>query len=248
MGAGLRKRLVHKNNGSTFLLIESYLPMWKLRAGPVRTATEIEDDSSIPSGASARHIMRFSTCPPLAATALVAAFLGLAGNCAHAFEDKERGFYFEGGHAAHGERGSTDPATVGMTIPWSPRQPVQEGALTTYWDLFLSNWHAPALGSGPHDYAQIGAIYTWRYRFAQGSSPWFAEGGIGATVMDHVYRTPDRSFSTAFQFTEAIGIGRSFGEHGAHELALRLQHFSNAGIKKPNPGENFLRLRYTYHF
>ena len=211
-------------------------------------AAEIEDGLSIPPGALASHIMRFHIRLPAAATALVAGLLGLAGPSAHAFEDKERGFYVEGGRAAHGERGSTNSATVGMTIPWSPRQPVQEGALTTYWDLFLSNWHAPALADGPHDYAQIGAIYTWRYRFAHGSSPWFAEGGVGATVMDHVYRTPDRSFSTAFQFTEAIGIGRSFGEHGAHELALRLQHFSNAGIKKPNPGENFVRLRYTYHF
>jgi lipid A 3-O-deacylase len=27
-----------------------------------------------------------------------------------------------------------------------------------------------------------------------------------------------------------------------------VQHFSNAGIKKPNPGETFLRLRYAYRF
>ena len=33
-----------------------------------------------------------------------------------------------------------------------------------------------------------------------------------------------------------------------HELALRLQHFSNAGIKHPNPGENFVQLRYAQGF
>jgi lipid A 3-O-deacylase len=87
-----------------------------------------------------------------------------------------------------------------------------------------------------------------RYRFGDGGSPWFAEGGVGATLMDRIYRTPDRSFSTAFQFTEVLGIGRSFGEKGAHEVSLRVQHFSNAGIKKPNPGETFLRLRYAYRF
>jgi hypothetical protein len=27
---------------------------------------------------------------------------------------------------------------------------------------------------------------------------------------------------------------------------LRLQHFSNAGIKKPNPGEDFLQLRLSF--
>ena len=31
-------------------------------------------------------------------------------------------------------------------------------------------------------------------------------------------------------------------------LALRVQHQSNAGLKKPNPGDNFLLIRYGYHF
>lgn len=188
--------------------------------------------------------------PPSASlgAAVFAGILCLLGTEAHAFEDSARGFYFEGGHAPHGDKGATNSATVGVTLPWSLRQPVHEGALTSYWDLFISQWHAPALGDGSRNYTQIGAIYTWRYRFGSGSSPWFAEGGVGGTVMDHLYKTPDRTFSTAFQFTEVLGVGRSFGENGRHELTLRLQHFSNAGIKKPNPGENFVRLRYTYHF
>ncbi|QGW80080.1 acyloxyacyl hydrolase [Variovorax paradoxus] len=180
--------------------------------------------------------------------AVFAGILCLLGTEAHAFEDSARGIYFEGGRAPHGDKGATNSATVGVTLPWSLRQPVHEGALTSYWDLFISQWHAPAFGDGSRNYAQIGAIYTWRYRFGAGSSPWFAEGGVGATVMDHLYKTPDRTFSTAFQFTEVLGVGRSFGENGRHELTLRLQHFSNAGIKKPNPGENFVRLRYTYRF
>ncbi|MDR6889620.1 MULTISPECIES: acyloxyacyl hydrolase [Variovorax] len=188
--------------------------------------------------------------PPSAflGAAVFAGLLGLMGTEAHAFEDSARGFYFEGGRAPHGDKGATNSATVGVTLPWSLRQPVHEGALTSYWDLFVSQWHAPALDSGPRSYTQIGAIYTWRYRFGAGNSLWFAEAGVGGTVMDHLYKTPDRTFSTAFQFTEVLGVGRSFGENGKHELSLRVQHFSNAGIKKPNPGENFVRLRYTYHF
>lgn len=30
--------------------------------------------------------------------------------------------------------------------------------------------------------------------------------------------------------------------------ALRLQHFSNASIRHPNPGENFVQLRYARRF
>jgi hypothetical protein len=29
------------------------------------------------------------------------------------------------------------------------------------------------------------------------------------------------------------------------EVALRVEHFSNAGISHPNPGENFLQLRLS---
>jgi lipid A 3-O-deacylase len=66
--------------------------------------------------------------------------------------------------------------------------------------------------------------------------------------MDRTYHTPERQFSTNFQFTEVIGVGLSLGEHGQHELGFRFQHFSNGGIKKPNPGETFVRARYTYRF
>ena len=34
----------------------------------------------------------------------------------------------------------------------------------------------------------------------------------------------------------------------AAEIVLRAEHFSNAGIKPPNPGQNFLELRYVHHF
>jgi hypothetical protein len=29
---------------------------------------------------------------------------------------------------------------------------------------------------------------------------------------------------------------------------LRIQHSSNASLKHPNPGQNFLQLRYARHF
>ena len=45
-----------------------------------------------------------------------------------------------------------------------------------------------------------------------------------------------------------MGGGRNFGARQEHELVLRVEHFSNAGIKHPNPGENFAQLRYTYRF
>lgn len=102
--------------------------------------------------------------------------------------------------------------------------------------------------AGRSNFAQAGGILNWRYRFSAGESSWFAELGVGAGLMDRAYHTPGREFSTAFQFTEVVGAGVSLGGHGQHEVAMRLQHFSNAGIKEPNPGETFMRARYTYRF
>jgi len=178
--------------------------------------------------------------------AVLAAASLLAAPAAQAFEDRDTGVYVEAGQAPHGG-GGTDVLAAGVMIPWTPRQSVRAGALSFYWDVFASQWRAPA-GSLRRDYAQLGVIGTWRLRFDEGRSPWFVEGGVGASVMDHLYHTPSRDFSTTFQFTEVLGAGYSFGERGQHELSLRLQHFSNAGIKKPNPGENFVRLRYAYRF
>lgn len=188
--------------------------------------------------------MRRSPCVPSpCAAALLLLPLALAGAPAQAFEDRDLGVYVEAGRAPHGD-GDTDAISAGVLVPWTPRQSVRGGALSFYWDLFASQWRAP----GGRQTSQLGVIATWRYRFAEGASPWFAEAGVGATVMDRLYHAASRDFSTTFQFTEVLGLGYSFGERGAHELSVRLQHFSNGGIKKPNPGEDFVRLRYAYRF
>ena len=41
--------------------------------------------------------------------------------------------------------------------------------------------------------------------------------------------------------------GWTLGDRKDQEIALRVQHFSNAGIKHPNPGEYFVQLRYSWH-
>ena len=71
------------------------------------------------------------------------------------------------------------------------------------------------------------------------------EVGIGANLLFPIYQTHDKRFSTAFNFGDHLAIGY---RHGNREFALRLQHFSNAGIKYPNPGEDFIQLRYAFHY
>ena len=181
------------------------------------------------------------------AKVLLCAGLWSLSLAASAFEDRMTGFYAEGGRASHGTT-STESLTVGVIVPWTPRQSVQGGAVSFYWDLFLSQWRAPRLDrSGHHNYSQLGALAGWRYRFDQGASPWFVEAGLGGTVMNDRYQTPDRRFSTRFSSPSSWRSAELRRAGRARALA-RLQHFSNAGIRKPNPGENFVRVRYLYRF
>jgi len=181
--------------------------------------------------------------------ALAAGFVLLMSST-HATDYQGVGIYGEGGRAVRsGETGGTNSATVGMMVPWTPLESLHSASMSTYLDLFVSNWHVtPVIAGSRANLLQIGVVPMLRYRFSDGASPWFLEGGIGATVMNHLYRTPEHRFSTAFQFTEALAVGRSFGERGQHEISLRIQHFSNAGIREPNPGENFYKVRYAYRF
>lgn len=116
------------------------------------------------------------------------------------------------------------------------------GAFSAYGEVFGSVWRTRHDGAHRTN-VQVGVIGTLRYRLGQ--SAWFIDGGAGLTLFNKTYRTLDREFSTTFQFTEVLGVGRSLGPH---ELALRFQHVSNGGIRNPNPGENLVRLRYVYQF
>lgn len=165
---------------------------------------------------------------------------------AHAFQDSATGLYVEAGRTPGGS--DTNSLSLGLLLPWPGLVP-RDGPWSFHTDLYLSQWSARGQdGGGRHSYTQLGAIATVRYRFDDGRSPWFSEAGLGATVLDGLYHSREKDFSTRFQFTEVLGLGRSFGPHGEHELSLRVQHFSNGGIRHPNPGENFLGLRYAYRF
>jgi lipid A 3-O-deacylase len=46
-----------------------------------------------------------------------------------------------------------------------------------------------------------------------------------------------------------MGLGYTLGgPDGKQEIGLRWSHTSNAGLKKPNPGQDFLQLRLVQRF
>jgi lipid A 3-O-deacylase len=174
--------------------------------------------------------------------ALATALAALSCN-AFAMDWTPRGAFVIAGVTSH----HTDSLSAGLMWPWAWRRQAAGGELTGLTEGYVSYWHARA-APGPRSFTQVGVVPLVRYRFSEGRSDWFAEAGIGASLTDRLYRTADKQFSTSFNFVDVAGVGRSFGAQRRHELGMRLVHISNGSIKRPNPGENFLQLRYAALF
>jgi hypothetical protein len=141
--------------------------------------------------------------------------------------------------------GDRQAAVVRAGAQWNWRRRWLESGgwhLGGYWDFSVGHWHG-----GPKDFAEIGFTPTFRWQRSEGGSP-YLEAAIGLHVLDSVHVAEDRSFSSRFQFGDHIGAGFRFGERNRWDLGVRLQHLSNAGIRNPNPGINFLQLRLQRHF
>jgi hypothetical protein len=171
------------------------------------------------------------------------AFVSLLPFAASAMDLVPDGVFVEGGLAARGARSGT----VGVQWRWDWHGQFGDTAASGITELYLSRWSA----HGPtqrDQVTQVGLLPLVRLRLDRGRSPWFMEGGIGLTLLDHLYVTGSKQFSTRFNFVDVFGMGRTFGEHRRHELSLRIAHISNARIRQPNPGENFVQLRYGVMF
>lgn len=148
--------------------------------------------------------------------------------------------------AGTSDKGGTSNFTVG--VGWQPFWRSSGGALTASPELLASYWSAKQVTGGRKGFVQLAVVPVLRYRFDGGRSPWFAEAGIGLSVMNERYVRDGKAFSTSWNFYDMVGVGTSFGARNENELGVRITHHSNAGAKKPNPGENFIQLRYARAF
>ena len=139
-------------------------------------------------------------------------------------------------------------AGVGLLWPWAWRAQAWGGELSLQTELFASYWRARSLAGGRASYTQVGLLPLLRLRLDEGRSPWFIEGGIGLSLTDRLFVTPERRMGSRWNFSDSLALGRQFGDSGQHELSLRWQHTSNAGLKQPNPGVDLLMLRYSSWF
>jgi hypothetical protein len=140
----------------------------------------------------------------------------------------------------------TSAATAGLIWRWSRQWAFGRGSVSGYWAAAISGWrYEAANGAGDSDLGQLSFTPVFRYTPEGGDAPWFIEGGIGLTYTNKVYAPEGRTFSTRFNFGDQIAIGAYFGPAREYEVSLRFEHFSNAGIERPNPGQNFIQLRLS---
>lgn len=148
--------------------------------------------------------------------------------------------FVQAGAGAHVDTGSLGAI---WALPW--QRDVSFGQLTTSIEAAFGEWQTHGQRHHSHPFTQIGFTPMLRFYPDAWHARWFVEAGIGANVIAPSYHTDGKRFSTAFNFGDHVGIGREFGARHQQEIALRIEHFSNAGIDHPNPGENFLQLRWV---
>ena len=163
----------------------------------------------------------------------------LAAATTQAFAAEPRSAWFVQGGVAE----DAESLTVGMSRDWRWEKQYRYGHISGQWQGEVARWHSDSQNS-----TQVGVTPAVRWRPNGWDNGWFVEGGIGLNVIFPKYDTRKKAFSTTFNFGDHIAIGKRFGADQQHEWSLRFQHFSNARIKKPNPGENFLQFRYTQRF
>jgi len=140
-------------------------------------------------------------------------------------------------------------ASVGLTWDFAWTHENALGSWDAYLDLSLGHWRISNQGATPghQDATRVGLTPVLRLQ-PRGWGRFFVEAGIGLNWVFPIYQNDNRKFSTTFNFGDHLAAGWRFGPSGDQEVILSIQHYSNAGIKDPNPGENFVQLRYSQRF
>lgn len=132
---------------------------------------------------------------------------------------------------------------------WQRRWFVSNGThVGGFWNVGLFQWRGNAYRAVPgqrQNITGIGIMPVFRFR-SDDLGGWYAEGGIGVNLLSGLYENNGDQLSTRFQFNDQLGVGYVF--KNGWDVAVKFEHFSNGGYKKPNSGVNFLLFRLARQF
>lgn len=138
-------------------------------------------------------------------------------------------------------RGYHNTTVAVQTDPLWQRQ-LTNGRIDVVLEASVGQVSAPA-GVGQRHLTHIGLTPFARWWFAPRTA---VELGIGANLFSGT-TIGAKHISTAYQFGDSIGVLHRF-DATPWTLGVRLTHYSNADIKRPNPGQDYLQLRVGYSF
>ncbi|MEX5745428.1 acyloxyacyl hydrolase [Massilia sp. X63] len=131
---------------------------------------------------------------------------------------------------------------------WEQRWFARNGYhLSGYWETNLALWRLRAYENVPgrkKNIAVVGFTPVLRYQ-SDSKLGLYGEAGIGVNLFSTLYKNGDKELSTAFQFGDHIGVGYTTAKW---DFGLRYQHYSNASIKSPNGGANWIIAKAAYRF
>ncbi|MFZ6771071.1 acyloxyacyl hydrolase [Undibacterium sp. SXout7W] len=112
-----------------------------------------------------------------------------------------------------------------------------------YWDATLAQWQGNSYQGGngsKQNLTDLGITPVFRLQ-NDNKRGFYSEAGIGLHMLSEIYNNNGRQFSTNFQFGDHIGVG--YVLNNGWDLSFKIQHYSNGGIKHPNPGVNFAVIK-----
>jgi len=178
----------------------------------------------------------------------LAAKLAFAGIAAVAVQAPS--YAVDGVAVEYGTGNSTQLSRLSAQWNWSPNWNFWQSNGTHiggYWDVSIAQWRMNHYNNTSESSNLYDLGFTPVFRFQRDDGKGFyGEAGVGLHLFSKLYRNNDKVLSTAFQFGDHIGAGYVFGN--GLDLGIRLQHFSNGGIKQPNGGVNFAVARVAYKF
>lgn len=114
--------------------------------------------------------------------------------------------------------------------------------LGMYWDATISQWKGDNYQNSGRkkNLAEVGITPVFRFQDDNKKGIYY-EAGVGLHMLSDIYNNNDRHFSSKFQFGDHLGIG--YVTKTGWDFGIKIQHFSNGGIKQPNPGVNYAVLK-----
>lgn len=110
-------------------------------------------------------------------------------------------------------------------------------------DVAAIAWRSDAADAAHDDLYGLGVRPALRWPLGERSSM-FLEFGVGPRIWSGTRVGSNNRFGTAIEFGTALTVGWNVGRF---ELFTRVEHTSNAGLRAPNPGINFLQLGVAWH-